>query len=155
MSEADVSRDAERAHQLMMGALDNELSDTERAQLKKLLDADPALQQEWERLQNVKEVTGTMALRSPPEEVWDGYWTSVYSRVERGLGWILLSLGAIVLLSYGLWIAVREVMADAAMPGFVKASLLVAIIGAVTLVVSVVREKWFVYKSDPYKDIQR
>lgn len=155
MTEADSTRGDERAQQLMMGALDGELSDTERSELNRLLDADPKLREEWQRLQNVKEVTSTMALRSPPEEVWDHYWTSVYSRFERRVGWILLSLGAIVLLSYGLLTAAQEILADATLPVVVKAAVFVAVVGTVVLLVSVAREKWFTHKSDPYKDVQR
>ena len=96
-----------------------------------------------------------MTLRSPPQESWDTYWTSVYHRFERGVGWVLLSLGAIVSLSYGLWKAAQEILADTTIPGFIKGAILLAIVGAVVLFVSVAREKWFAYRSDPYKDIQR
>ncbi len=155
MNSADSSRDTERAHQLMMGALDGELGEADRAELRRLLDGYPSLQAEWKKLEKLKEVTRTMALRSPPEEIWDTYWTSVYHRFERGVGWGLLSLGAIVSLSYGLWKAAQEILADTTIPGFIKGAILLAIVGAVVLFVSVAREKWFAYRSDPYKDIQR
>ena len=155
MNSADSSRDSERAHQLMMGALDAELGEADRAELQRLLDGYPSLQAEWKKLEKLKDVTSTMTLRSPPEEIWDTYWTSVYHRLERGVGWVLLSLGAIVSLSYGLWKAAQEIMADTTIPGFIKGAILLAIVGAVVLFVSVAREKWFAYRSDPYKDIQR
>ena len=155
MSNADSSRDTERAHQLMMGALDGELGEADRAELQRLFDGYPFLQAEWKKLEKLKEVTSTMTLRSPPPEIWDTYWTSVYHRFERGVGWVLLSLGAIVSLSYGLWKAAQEILADTTIPGFIKGAILLAIVGAVVLFVSVAREKWFTYRSDPYKDIQR
>ncbi len=155
MNSADSSRDTERAHQLMMGALDDELAEADRSELQRLLDRYPSLQAEWKKLEQLKEVTSTMALRSPPQEIWDTYWTSVYHRFERGVGWVLLSLGAIVSLSYGLWKAAQEILADTTIPGFIKGAILLAIVGAVVLFVSVAREKWFTYRSDPYKDIQR
>ncbi len=155
MGEGEMSKQVERAHQLMMGALDGEISDAEETELKRLLERDPSLRSEWKRLKGVKEVTGTMALRSPPAEVWETYWTSVYHRFERGVGWILLSLGAIVSLSYGLWQVVQEIIADSASPMAIKAAIFVAMVGTVILFVSVAREKWFVYRSDPYKDVQR
>ncbi|MCZ6857344.1 MAG: hypothetical protein O7F70_05040, partial [Gemmatimonadetes bacterium] len=83
------------------------------------------------------------------------YWTSVYHRFERGVGWIMLSLGAIVSLSYGLWQVVQEIIADAAIPVAIKAAIFVGMVGAVIVFVSVAREKWFVSRSDPYKDVQR
>ena len=33
--------------------------------------------------------------KKPPKEVWKFYWVSVYNRLERRIGWILLSIGAI------------------------------------------------------------
>jgi ferric-dicitrate binding protein FerR (iron transport regulator) len=155
MTDAARNPDAERAHQLMMGALDGELDHAEQAELDGLLAATPALQAEWERLKQVKEVTSTMTLRSPPEEVWESYWTSVYHRLERGVGWILASIGAIVLLAYGLWTAAQELMADASIPGFIKAAVFATLLGTAIILVSVAREKWFVYRSDPYKDVKR
>ena len=155
MNSADSSRDTERAHQLMMGALDGELGEADRAELQRLFDGYPFLQAEWKKLEKLKEVTSTMTLRSPPQEIWDTYWTSVYHRFERGVGWVLLSLGAIVSLSYGLWKAAQEILADTTIPGFIKGAILLAIVGAVVLFVSVAREKWIAYRSDPYKDIQR
>jgi ferric-dicitrate binding protein FerR (iron transport regulator) len=155
MTDAAKNRGAERAHQLMMGALDGELEPAEQTELDGRLAADPALQAEWERLERVKEVTSTMALRSPPAEVWETYWASVYHRLERGVGWILASVGAIVLLTYGLWTAAQDLMADASVPGFVKAAVFATLLGTTIVLVSVAREKWFVYRSDPYKDVQR
>ena len=155
MSEVNLIPDDERIRQLMMGALDGELNERDRTELDRELGADPELRREWERLKRVKEVTSTMVLRSPPEEVWETYWKSVYHRLERGVGWILLSLGAMIALAYGLWRAALELMADTSIPGFVKGSILAAILGGVIIVVSVIREKMFVKKLDPYRDIQR
>ena len=82
----------ERARALMMAALDGELSSVEQAELDRLLSTDETLRKEWDRLKTVKEVTGTMTFRQPPEEVWDRYWVSVYNQAERGLGWLLFSV---------------------------------------------------------------
>jgi ferric-dicitrate binding protein FerR (iron transport regulator) len=155
MNDAQLNGEADRTHQLMMRALDGELGEADQAELQRLLRAEPSLQVEWNRLNRLKEVTSTMALRSPPEEVWETYWTSVYHRFERGVGWVLLSLGVIVSLSYGLWQFAKQLMADATIPPFVKGAILAVIVGGVILFVSVIREKWFVYRSDPYKDVQR
>jgi ferric-dicitrate binding protein FerR (iron transport regulator) len=155
MNDAHLSGEADRTHRLMMGALDGELDNADQSEFQRLLSRDPALQTEWKRLNELKEVTSTMALRSPPEEVWETYWTSVYHRFERGVGWVLLSLGAIVTLSYGLWQFAQVLMANTTIPIFIKGAIFAAIVGGVVLFVSVVREKWFVYRSDPYKDVQR
>ncbi len=155
MSDREVRSPEERARRLIMASIDGELSGGERGELERLLDEHPALRVEWARFQRVKEVTEAMALRPAPEEVWSDYWASVYSRLERGIGWILFSLGAIVLLSYGAWTGVRELIADATMPWFMKVSLLALTVGTVVLLVSVVREKAFVGRRQRYKDVER
>ena len=145
---------AERVRRLMMMALDDELSSGERAELERLLESDSALKREWDRLVRLKEVTAAMALRSPPDAVWRDYWESVYRRLERGFGWVLFSLGAIVLGSYGTWLGVRALLADAAVPWVVKAGTLTLGIGLVILLVSVIREKVFLGRRQRYKDVE-
>ncbi|NIM52936.1 MAG: hypothetical protein GTO22_27480 [Gemmatimonadales bacterium] len=96
-----------------------------------------------------------MTLRKPPDEIWDSYWGGVYRRLERGIGWILISLGTIVLLSYGVWKGVEDLLADTTLPTVVKVAVVALIVGLIALLVSVIREKLFVRKSDPYKDVIR
>ncbi len=96
-----------------------------------------------------------MALKPAPEEIWEDYWASVYARVERGIGWVFVSIGAIILLAYGAWRGVEELLADAAMPWFIKTAVLALSFGAVILLVSVVREKLFLGPKQRYKDVER
>ena len=117
MSERNHELDVEH---LMMAAIDGELTAEQRSALDERLAADPELAAEIRRLERLKEVTSMTKIESPPEEQWRVYWQDVYNRMERGVGWILVSVGAIVLASYGLWEAVHEMLADTSVPGFVK-----------------------------------
>lgn len=145
----------DRVRELLMRALDDELDSAQHDEFERLLSDNPELREEWNHLSRLKEVTANMKLRNPPEEMWDGYWTSVYSRFERGLAWILVSVGAIVFGSWGAWAVVRDLMADNDLPTFVKWGMLALIVGLVMLLVSVLRHRIFVSKSDPYKEIER
>ena len=144
-----------RAKSLMMAALDGELAGDERAEWEGLLRENSEIRAEWERMSQLKEVTDTMELKSPPDEVWDKYQTGVFQRLERGIGWILLSLGATVLLTWGAWEWVQALMADNELPGFVRWAILALVAGLVILLVSVARERLFVHKREPYKDVVR
>ena len=155
MSKKGMAPGDERVRQLLMSGLDGELNAEEREELERILGADPRMRDEWNRLSKVKEVTQSMVLRKPPEEVWEDYWASVYSRLERGIGWILVSVGAIVLLGYGAWQGVQALIADVDMPWFLKGAILATSVGLVVLFVSVLREKLFIRVRDPYKDVQR
>jgi ferric-dicitrate binding protein FerR (iron transport regulator) len=145
----------DRTKELLMRALDDELAPEEQRELDALLADDPAVRAERERLGRLKEVTGSMKLRHPPEELWDDYCNSAYSRMERGIGWILVSFGVIVVGGWATWQFVTELIADTEMPPLIKAGILAGSLGLVILTVSVLRQRLFVRKTDPYKDIQR
>ena len=145
----------DRTRELLMRALDEELTPGEREELELLLADDPGLRAERERLGRLKEVTAEMKLRNPPEELWDGYWYSAYSRIERGIGWILVSFSVIVVGGWLTWQFVTELIADTEMPPLIKAGILAGSLGLVILLVAVLRQRLFVKKTDPYKDIVR
>ncbi|HKX57304.1 MAG TPA: zf-HC2 domain-containing protein [Xanthomonadales bacterium] len=145
----------QQLHEWMMAALDGECSAEDRQALEAAMAGDEQLQREWNELQQLKELTRTMSMRKPPDEVWQSYWESVYVRLERGFAWVLVSLGTVVLLAWGIWQGIQAITADTDIPGLIKWAMAVLFIGLAALLVSVVREKMFVRKSDPYKDIQR
>ena len=135
--------EADRFRRLMMAAVDGEISAADRRELAEALERDPALRREWDTFAKLKEVTETMTPKRPPEEVWDGYWDGVYRRLERGIGWVLTSIGAIVLLTWGAWTWVGDLLRDESMPPVVRWATLALVAGLV------------VRKTDPYKDILR
>ncbi len=139
----------------MMAALDGECSAEDRQALEAALAGDEQLQREWNELQQLKEVTKTMNMRKPPEEIWPVYWESVYVRLERGFAWVFISLGTLMLMTWGIWQAVQTIDANTEIPLLIKWAIAALFIGLAALLVSVVREKLFARKSDPYKDIQR
>lgn len=144
-----------RFDQLMMGALDNELSGVERDEFERLLAESPERRKEWAAYKELKELTMKMRYSEPPQEVWDGYWLNVYRRIERSIGWVLISIGAMVLLFYGGFKVVEAILGDANTPWFMKAGILTLMAGGVVLFVSVLREKLFTRKTDKYREIQR
>ncbi len=145
----------QHVRRMMMAALDDELPSRERAELERLLSEDAGLREEWDRLVKVKEATAEMKYVEPPDEIWDNYWVSVYNRLERGVGWVLISIGALVLIGWAAWHAVEAMLADSDLPGFIKVAVFAVVMGALILLVSVIREKLFTRRSDRYKGIQR
>jgi anti-sigma factor RsiW len=142
--------DRERANALMMAALDDELDAAGRRELDALLATNPALQDEFARFKRVKEVTSMMTLRQPSEEVWDGYWKSVTRRAERSVAWMLIGLGSILLAGWLLWQAVDGLLRDTDTPVLVRAALAALLAGGLVLLGSVVRERLFTRRHDPY-----
>ncbi len=146
----------EKFHLLLMAALDGELTAAEKAQFERYISQDPACREEWQRYAKLKEVTKTMQFTKPAPEVWDRYWTGIYNRLERGLGWIVFSIGCVILLTYGGFKAVESIIADPELALVVKTGIIAVIGGLMLLLVSVIREKIFTAKTDKYqKEVQR
>ena len=79
----------------------------------------------------------------------------LYNRMERGLAWILISIGAIIWGIFAIWELIQEIANDQTISPILKFGLFALLAGAFTLLVSVVREKLWLRKYDKYKEIQR
>ena len=89
------------------------------------------------------------------ERIWQEYWGVVYNRIERGLGWILVSIAGIFLIIYGGFQAIEEIIEDPNVGLIFKIGLLVLLAGLAILFVSVLRERIHFWRRDRYKDVRR
>lgn len=147
--------DHESLRKQISAYLDGELEPREARQVEEHLAGCPECRREMEEMRKIEEVLSMMKLQNPPQEVWDVYWRSVYNRLERGLGWILLSLGAIILLFFGAYKMVEGILKDPAVPLVLKLGLLVFLAGVVVLLVSIGREQLFLRKKERYKEVEK
>ena len=83
------------------------------------------------------------------------YWEQVYNRIERGAGWIFVSIGAIILLSFGAFHFVQDFLMNPKEPLVIKIGVSTAILGVIILFISVLRERLFIRKTDKYKEIEK
>jgi predicted anti-sigma-YlaC factor YlaD len=147
--------DHERIKQIIAASVDGGLDDEARAVVEKHLASCAECRREYEGLKKVEEVMGKMAFKNPPHEIWDVYWASVYNRLERGAGWVLLSLGAIILLFFGAYKLVEGVIRAAAIPLLLKVGILAFMGGGIVLLVSIIREHVFLRKRERYEEIDQ
>lgn len=145
----------EKQRQLLAGYVDGELSAEERAAFEKELAANPELKAELDEFTKIKEVTDTMTYADLPDEVWQTYWANLYRKTERGLGWIIFSVGAIILLCFGAWEAFSALWVSVETPLWVKIGLSALGLGSIILLVSYARERLFAYKRDRYREVMR
>jgi anti-sigma factor RsiW len=150
-----VSVNRERFEQLMMAAVDGELSTLEQREFEAMIAANDSLRKEFDEYKKLKEVTSTMHFASPTNEVWDQYWLDIYSRIERGLAWFLFTVGSAILLTYVSYKLIEAILQNQALAWTARIGILGLLAGIALLFVSVIREKWYVRKKDPYKEIQR
>ena len=94
--------------------------------------------------------------KEPTDAELERYWKSIYNRLERGLAWILFSAGAIIVLCYGGFKLIEQVIKDPNIALLFKIGLTALVFGAVILFVSLLRERLTVRKVDKYsKEIER
>lgn len=142
------------AQSLMMAALDGELDEHQLASLMDTIDADPALQAEWIQMQRLKGKLDRVQLRRVPDDTWDDYWGSIYRRIERGVAWILISLGATVVGGIAIWFAAKFIW-QLEWPLIAKLGVFALAAGFLILFVSVARERASQIRHDRYKDVER
>ena len=139
----------------MMALLDNELQESEIELVKEHLEQCPECTQKYQSLNKVKEITAEMKFKKLPEMYWDEYWSHVYNKIERGISWIFISIGAIIILTFAAWNALLKLLNDSEMSTFLKTGIFIFIIGMVVLLVSIIREKLMVKKVDKYREVDR
>ncbi|MBN2182157.1 MAG: zf-HC2 domain-containing protein [Sedimentisphaerales bacterium] len=140
---------------MMMGYLDNELDDEQKRRFEEHLKACSECTDELREFQKLKEITDEVTLVEPEEKIWQEYWGGVYNRIERGLGWILLSVAGIILIIYGGFRAIEGIIKNQDVAMILKVGLLILLTALAILFVSVLRERIFFWTRDRYKNVRR
>ena len=141
---------------MLTGYVDGELPAELRAALEQHLDGCEACNRELASLSRLKEELAMMKFKEPTDVELERYWHSVYNRLERGLGWVLFSLGAIIVLCYGGFKLVEEIVRDPGVAVLLKVGIVALVFGTVILFVSLLRERLAVVKVDRYsKEVER
>ena len=140
---------------LMMGYLDNELSNEQRRQFEEHLTGCSECKAELKEFRKLKAITDEVTLVEPEDKIWQDYWSGVYNRIERSVGWIVFSVAAILLAIYGGFKLIEDIITDSSVGILLKAGLLVLIAGLAILLVSVSRERLHFWQKDRYKNVRR
>jgi len=147
--------DHEKLKELISSYHDGELDEKEKRKVKGHLDQCAECRREFEEMGKLEEVMNKMQLRKPHKEMWEVYWTSIYNRLERRIGWIFLSIGAMILLFFGGYKAVEGIIQDPSISLLLKIGILALLGGVVILLISLLREQIFVHKRERYKEVKK
>jgi len=140
---------------LMMAYLDNELNDQQKRAFEEHLAGCPDCTRELAEFRKLKRMTDCVAFVEPEDRIWDQYWGNVYNRIERGAGWLLFSVAAIILFIYGGFQLIEHIIDDPTVGVLMKIGLLALLGGLVILFVSVLRERVYFWSRDRYRDVRR
>lgn len=145
----------EQIRELLAGYQDGELDNERRQRVERHLEGCTECREDLAQLEKVKEVTAKVQYNDLPLEVWEGYWQGIYRRIERGLGWIFTSIGAIIFICFGAYHLLIDFFLNPTVSLFPKLGVGALTVGGSILLVSVARERLFAYNRDRYKEVER
>lgn len=152
---ADRPFDPVKEAPLLSAYVDGELDNEQTVRVEAHLAGHPDTRHEVERLRRLKEVTGAMRISEAPDEEWEHFWDSVYSRTERSLGWLAVILGTVLVGGFGLYHLVAAIVTTSELPWYVKGGIFALCFGILLLLVSLIRERIYVRKRTRYDEIKR
>lgn len=147
--------DHQKIKELISSYHDGELEEGQRRLVEDHIAECSQCRQEFEEMEKFEEVMGKMELKKPGKETWEIYWSSVFNRLERRIGWIFMSIGGIILLFFGGYKLVEGIITDASIPLLLKFGILIFLGGIVVLLVSLLKEQVFTYKKERYKEVEK
>lgn len=145
----------DRKEELKNKYFDGSLSKREQKELNELILKDKKMEEELREMDKLKEVIDMLKPINPDKE-WEEYWSSLYNKMERGIGWIIFSIGAILTLTFTGFHFIKDLIQDPKIAIYAKIGFLSLVLGLAILFVSVLRERLTLFKSDKYsKEVKR
>ena len=151
MKEKNLGR--EQCEKLIQKSMDMELTPEEKEYLRECLN-NPELKQELEIYNKIVEILNMTKYETPEDKIWNNYWSKIYNRLERQIGWILTSISGIILLFYFLVLIFKNILASN-IAVWLKTVIILFLLGISILLVSIFRERLYIMKKERYKDIKR
>jgi len=130
-----------------------ELTPEEKEYLRECL-SNPELKQELEIYNKIVEILNMTKYKTPEDKIWNNYWSKIYNRLERQIGWILTSISGIILLFYFLVLIFKNILVSN-IAVWLKTVIILFLLGISILLVSIIRERLYIMKKERYKDIKR
>ncbi len=145
----------DEARILLMGHIDGELGPAETKRIEDHLAVCVSCRREETAFRALGEVTEEMINEELPPIDLGAVWDSMYRRLERSFGWILMSVGLIILLGFGAWQLANEFLLNAEQSVWLRAGVGATLTGMIFLLVSIGREALTKYRGERYREVQR
>ena len=135
-------------HEELMRYLDGEVGPEERGRIETSVDSSTELRRELAVYKAMKNDLQTLNLNDGGPN--GSIWYAVNQRLARPFAWLLLVVGSLVWAAYGVYIYLTS-------PSFLWQKLATGAvgIGILVLLASVIGERYRVWLTDPYRDIQK
>ena len=136
------------SHEELMRYLDGEVGPEERRRIEATVESSTELRRELTVYRAMKDDFQSLKLSDGGPD--GSVWNAVNRSLARPLGWLLFVVGSLVWAAYGVWVYLTS-------PSFLWQKLATGAvgIGMLVLLASVIWERYRVWLTDPYRDIQR
>ena len=141
----------ERIKYLLMGLIDDELTDNEKCEVHDHLRKCASCRDEYSEMVETGKILNGVSFNEPDDEILERIWKNPFTRFSRISGFVLLFGGWVALIAY----SVYQALIESKEPFFSRISTSAVIIGFIVLLLSVMRERLTTFKSDKYKGVQR
>lgn len=135
----------------LMAYVDDEMSPAERAAFELAMREDRELALEAVRLENLMDLSRSVALPEPTDAEVRRFWARFYNRTEWQVGWALFLVGVTVLAGNGLYLLVTST----SLTWTQKAAVISTLLGGALLLWNVLRLKVRTSRFDRYRGVMR
>ena len=144
-----------REEELKNKYFEGNLSPEEKKELARIINKDEKTAKELKDMGKLKEVIEMLEPINPDKD-WEEYWSCLYNRLERGIGWIIFSIGAILTFTFLGFQFIKGLIRDPQIVLYAKVGFIALIFGLAILFISVLRERITLCKTDKYsKEVKR
>ena len=150
-----MNNDHKKIKELIAASFDGVLDAAGKSIVEEHIKSCAQCRREYEEMSRFEEVMDQMELQKPSRDTWKYYWDSVYNRLERRAGWILFSIGVMIILFFGGYKGLEGLIEDPGIPLLLKIGILTVLGGVVILLASIFREQIFVRKRERYKEVEK
>ena len=142
--------ECDRIGPLLSGLLDDELTQQDGQRVELHLESCPTCRGTHDELAGLRREIGALKVPQPTTEQWSGFMSVTTRKTTRALGWILGTIGVVILIGFAIW----EFSVDDTVPALTKIALLGVGLGVLFLLVSVLLDRLAARKTDRYKDVE-
>ena len=136
--------------ELISGYVDCELTQQDRQRVELHLESCAKCRESYEQISQLRQKVGRLTYGELSNEEWSRIMNDLTVRTSRGTGWVLYVVGLLIVVSYGAY----AFAVDDDVPALVKTGIAGIVVGAILLLISVLRQRLIARKSDRYKDVQ-
>jgi predicted anti-sigma-YlaC factor YlaD len=142
--------DCQKIGEMLSGYMDRELTQGDRQRVELHLQSCSDCRTTFQEMTSLRQAVGELSFGEMTREQWNRIMNDLTVRASRGIGWLFLVLGLVIVLGY----AAYSFTVDDTVHALIKTGILGLALGMTFLFISVLRQRLIAHKTDRYKDVE-